>query len=212
MTDGGKAGLQTGAEVTAEARRRREIENARLEVAISESHGVDPTQTVYRDHTGRKVVQPTHMDEDTATSSRMDSAAESSRYADSDSMPSRSKSSRKKDREVYDDEEDTDGRKDRWGDPLSQLKASGAMDSDGDVGGDFDDPMRKFKKRKRDTKKPKKTNKWEGWFPPNRFNLRPGAQWDGVDRSNGFEAKLYQAQIDRQHKAERAYRYTSSDM
>lgn len=47
---------------------------------------------------------------------------------------------------------------------------------------------------------------------PNRFNIRPGFRWDGVDRGNGFEDKLLSQRFQVQHQKEVAYRWSTADM
>mmetsp|Transcript_15815 Transcript_15815/g.23280 ORF Transcript_15815/g.23280 Transcript_15815/m.23280 type:complete len:505 (-) Transcript_15815:252-1766(-) len=47
---------------------------------------------------------------------------------------------------------------------------------------------------------------------PNRFGIRPGYRWDGVDRGNNFEDKVLQRKYSTESKKEAAYRWSTSDM
>lgn len=49
-----------------------------------------------------------------------------------------------------------------------------------------------------------------GW--PNRFHIWPGYRWDGVERGNGWEAKRFRIQAEKQAMEVTKYHYSVEDM
>lgn len=48
--------------------------------------------------------------------------------------------------------------------------------------------------------------------PPNRYGIKPGRHWDGVDRSNGYEKDMYKLKNDKQATEQEAYLWSVADM
>ena len=53
---------------------------------------------------------------------------------------------------------------------------------------------------------------YKGSYPPNRFGIRPGYRWDGIDRSNGFEQSRFARESNKVAMAEVAYKWSVEDM
>lgn len=75
------------------------------------------------------------------------------------------------------------------------------------------DPMLAyFREKEREKQGNKNIQVYKGQYPPNRYNIRPGFRWDGVDRSNGHEKKLIEKELDKKAGEEEAYRDATRDL
>uniref|UniRef100_A0A6M2DNY4 BUD13 homolog n=1 Tax=Xenopsylla cheopis TaxID=163159 RepID=A0A6M2DNY4_XENCH len=79
-----------------------------------------------------------------------------------------------------------------------------------------DDPMLEYIQRKKIEKNVKEGMKvrpeYQGSYPTNRFDIKPGYRWDGVDRSNGYEKLWFEKINARKANEEEAYKWSTEDM
>ncbi|TRM64228.1 Pre-mRNA-splicing factor of RES complex-domain-containing protein [Schizophyllum amplum] len=75
----------------------------------------------------------------------------------------------------------------------------------------WNDPAAAFLSKKK-SKGPRRPEYTGPPPPPNRYGIKPGYRWDGVDRGNGFEKKLFQAQNTRKQNTLASYQWGAEDM
>ncbi|PFX16225.1 BUD13-like [Stylophora pistillata] len=80
-----------------------------------------------------------------------------------------------------------------------------------------DDPMLAYMKQKKAKQNVREGKKEKPVYkgpdpPPNRFNIRPGYRWDGVNRSNGFENKRFAMLANKAAAQTDAYKWSTEDM
>lgn len=193
MASGAMAGLQTAEQVTKALKRREKAERKAMEAA-----GLDPTgkahETVYRDASGRRIdvaMKRAEARKQAEEEERKKAEELESRKGD---VQRREKEDRKLELEEAkvmpvarhaDDKKLNDElkEKERWNDPMAQLLGS--------------------KKSSKAGKANKKT--YQGASEPNRYGIRPGFRWDGVDRGNGFERKWFAARNKAKDRQELEY-------
>ncbi|XP_034487293.1 BUD13 homolog isoform X2 [Drosophila innubila] len=205
--DGKKAGLQDAKSLKSETDKRRREEHQMFDQMSSEVSGRDADVKVRS--TGRRGRRA------------RDAAAEDPEEQ------KRKEAHEQKKKQLYD----------RWGKGLKQLEdqqarhaemtheaakpvARYANDEDLDrhlrEQEHADDPMLQYMQEKR-KKREQQSNKpvmpvYVGSYPENRYGIRPGYRWDGVDRSNGYEQRWFNKLNERRAVQDEAYKYSVEDM
>jgi pre-mRNA-splicing factor CWC26 len=92
-------------------------------------------------------------------------------------------------------------KKARWGDPLVNLSISSDSMKEEKVVSDSGKRIRYVRPTYRGPPP-----------PPNRFGIAPGYRWDGVDRSNGYERRYFEAKASALATKKEAYQWSVEDM
>ncbi|KZV84662.1 hypothetical protein EXIGLDRAFT_654806 [Exidia glandulosa HHB12029] len=188
-----------GGLVTAAQFRAQQPQQQAVTRATSEERARQQEQTVYRDAAGRKI----------------------------DAKAERAEAARRR-RE----QEELEARKMEWGKGLVQrdeqerlrqelekekTRGMARYADDEDLNNDqrgqmrWNDPAAAFLTKK-SGKGPRKPEYSGPPPPPNRFGIKPGYRWDGVDRGNGFEKKLFLRTNERRRVKDEAYSWSVDDM
>ncbi|KAG6042289.1 hypothetical protein E4U41_000033 [Claviceps citrina] len=183
MSDGTYAGLQTASAVSAQLERRNREEREQFEL---HRLSAKEEETVYRDATGRRV----DLSMKRAEARKAAAAAEDKERGAKQALKGKVQleKARQRAEQLQDAKllpfartvDDADLNKemkerDRWNDPLLQFRG----ESKDDVA----------KTWQRSGNKPS----FSGAAPPNRYGIKPGYRWDGVDRGIGFETERFRA-------------------
>ncbi|PFH59117.1 hypothetical protein XA68_12783 [Ophiocordyceps unilateralis] len=194
MSDGTHAGLQSAAAVSAQLKRRRRQEEQDFE---AHRQSAQEQETVYRDATGRRI----DISMKRAEARRAALEAEQKELQAKEALKGEAQldESRKRRGQLSDarnmafartaDDEQMNKElkeRQRWNDPMAQFLGDSKADGTG-------------------KKASKRHPVYTGAALPNRYGIRPGYRWDGVDRSNGFEGNRFKAINKRERNKALAY-------
>lgn len=211
MTDGSYAGLQSAAAVTAQLEQRQREEREQFEA--EKRAGLvkaGEEETYYRDATGRRVDVSMKRAEARRAAQDAEEAERKKKEALKGEVQLEEARKRKEKLEeakgmtlarTADDEELNREMKGqlRWNDPMARFLEAEDKPSGGGGGGSRGGPASGSKVSRRPV--------YKGACPPNRYGIKPGYRWDGVDRSNGFESERFKALNRRERNKDLSYQW-----
>lgn len=187
-------GLRTGEEVTEHLKKKAERERKKYE-AEAAAGGGGQGQTVYRDATGRRIDVEMMR-------------AEARRKADAEVKRKREEAEAAKgDVQRAMKEAQKERLKDARTMTIARYKDDVEMNEELKQAERWNDPAAGFitntKRGKSVTGRPL----YKGAFEANRYGIRPGHRWDGVDRGNGFEKLWWEARNKKKNHEQLSYQW-----
>ncbi|KAK3814151.1 MAG: Pre-mRNA-splicing factor of RES complex-domain-containing protein [Benniella sp.] len=200
MSSGAAVGLQSAASVKRDMERRQQEHMDRMNSLDPSKSGRD-SETVYRDAQGRKIDRVKEKIEK-AEAARREIEKQERHMEWGKGLVQREEEADKKKRQ---EEEKLK--------PLARYKDDEEMNEELKERERWNDPAAMFLTGAKKAKKAaRKYPIYQGNIPPNRFNIRPGYRWDGVDRSNGFEKTYFERLNAQKHRATEAHMWSVEDM
>ena len=180
MSDGTHAGLQSAAAVSAQLKRRQKEEREDFE---RHRKSAKEAETVYRDATGRRI------------DISMKRAEARKAAAEAEEKERQAVEALKGDVQMEEARKRREQLEDARLMTFARTKDDEEMNRELKEQGRWNDPMMQFmsEKQARQGGGKKRRPVYTGAAPPNRYGIKPGYRWDGVDRGNGFEAERFRA-------------------
>ncbi|KJZ79432.1 hypothetical protein HIM_00901 [Hirsutella minnesotensis 3608] len=181
MSDGTHAGLQSAAAVSAQLKRRQREEEE--EFKRHRKHAKEE-ETVYRDATGRRIdisMKRAEARKAAAEAEQKELDAKEALKGEVQLAESRKRKEQLRDAKLM---------------PFARTVEDEEMNKELKEQDRWNDPMMQFMSQKRTADKGRASKRrpvYTGPAPPNRYGIKPGYRWDGVDRGNGFEAERFKA-------------------
>ncbi|CCG84380.1 protein of unknown function [Taphrina deformans PYCC 5710] len=180
MQSGARAGLQTKTQVAVAEKARKERQLKEYSQSMQASGGKEH-ETVYRDATGRRIDLALARQEKARELKRAELRQEDERSMRQGLVQQQAREARAAE--------------------LSKVRSEGFSRYAGHAASEaalkmkrrWDDPASTFL---RNDESGECRPQYKGGFAPNRFSIRPGYRWDGVDRGNGYEAKRFRQLAD----------------
>jgi pre-mRNA-splicing factor CWC26 len=185
----GLFGLKTGDEVAAHLAKKREKEMRQYrEDEASGALGPEGQETIYRDATGRVI----NIAKARAEEQRRKEAAERQKREEAEAAKGDAQRRMK-------DEAASSLREAKY---MTVARRADDVDMNEELKEQerWNDPALGFLSKKKGRKSASGRPMYKGSFEPNRYGIRPGYRWDGVDRSNGFERKWFAARNKRRDR------------
>lgn len=196
MSNGTRAGLQRASDITAQLKIRQaaeaaelaELQAARVSRKNEDGDDEEEDQVILRDATGRRIDVSMRR----AEARRQALAAQQAEEEKKKLLKGEKQQELARERKELlesaalmplargkDDSELNEAQREqeRWNDPMAEFLTEPSTTQGGKT------------KKKSLGKRPL----YKGAAPPNRYGIKPGYRWDGVDRGNGFEAERFKA-------------------